>query len=119
MATTNWSLAAQPAARRPTPGRVVSNTLRYAAAVLVLLITGLPYLFMFATALKEPTEFIANLWGPPRGIALSNFGEAIAGGFGRYFVNSLIVSVVSVVLFVIAFVISSAVLIVDQRRSES
>jgi raffinose/stachyose/melibiose transport system permease protein len=101
MATTNWSLAAQPAARRPTPGRVVSNTLRYAAAVLVLLITGLPYLFMFATALKEPTEFIANLWGPPRGIALSNFGEAIAGGFGRYFVNSLIVSVVSVVLTIL------------------
>jgi raffinose/stachyose/melibiose transport system permease protein len=77
--------------------RVLARGLLYVAAILFLLICGLPYLFMFVTALKEPSEFTVNLWGPPRTIALSNFGDAITGGFARYFFNSLLVSVVSIV----------------------
>jgi raffinose/stachyose/melibiose transport system permease protein len=83
------------------PGRVLSRALLYAAAVLFLLVTGLPYVFMFLTALKEPTEFIVNLWGLPRTIALSNFGDAIVGGFGRYFANSVLVSVVSILVTIL------------------
>jgi ABC-type spermidine/putrescine transport system permease subunit I len=62
---------------------------------------GLPYVFMFLTALKEPTEFIVNLWGLPRTIALNNFGDAIVGGFGRYFANSVLVSVVSILVTIL------------------
>ena len=101
MATTSVTLQPRAATHGAPPGRLVSRMLVYAAAVLVLLVTGLPYLFMFVTALKAPSEFIANLWGLPRGLALSNFSDAIAGGFGRYFVNSVLVSVVSVVLTIL------------------
>ena len=101
MASTSLTLHRPAAARGTHPGRALTSALLYAAAVLVLLVTGLPYLFMFVTALKAPNEFIVNLWGLPRGIALTNFGDAIASGFGRYFVNSVLVSVVSVVLTIL------------------
>jgi raffinose/stachyose/melibiose transport system permease protein len=101
MATTSLTLRPRAAAGGAPAGRVLSRILVYAAAVLVLLVTGLPYLFMFVTALKAPNEFILNLWGLPRGVALGNFADAIASGFGRYFVNSVLVSVVSVVLTIL------------------
>ena len=101
MATTSVTLQPRAATHGAPPGRLASRMLVYAAAVLVLLVTGLPYLFMFVTALKAPNEFIVNLWGLPRGLALSNFSDAIASGFGRYFVNSVLVSVVSVVLTIL------------------
>jgi raffinose/stachyose/melibiose transport system permease protein len=100
MATTSLSIQSRTAGRAG-PRRPLSSALVYVGAVVVLLVTGLPYLFMFVTALKEPSEFIVNLWGLPRGIALSNFGDAIAAGFGRYFANSVLVSVISVVLTIV------------------
>jgi raffinose/stachyose/melibiose transport system permease protein len=85
----------------PPLERVIGRTLLYAAAIVVLLVMGLPYLFMFGTAFKEPSEFIVNLWGAPRTLALSNFVDAIGAGFGRYFINSVVLSVVSVGLTIL------------------
>jgi raffinose/stachyose/melibiose transport system permease protein len=97
MATSTLTVPSRAKRQEAPLMRVLSRCLLYGAAVLFLLICGLPYLFMFVTALKEPSEFIVNLWGPPQTIALSNFGDAITGGFARYFFNSLLVSVVSIV----------------------
>jgi raffinose/stachyose/melibiose transport system permease protein len=94
MATSSLTLKTRPGG--PPVERVLVRALVYAAAILVLLVTGLPYLFMFGTAFKQPTEFITNLWGAPHAPGLSNFVDAIGAGFGRYFVNSVVVSVVSV-----------------------
>ena len=94
MATSSLTLKTRPGG--PPVERVLVRGLVYAAAILVLLVTGLPYLFMFGTAFKQPTEFITNLWGAPHAPGLSNFVDAIGAGFGRYFVNSVVVSVVSV-----------------------
>ena len=94
MATSSLTLKTRPGG--PSVERVLVRGLVYAAAILVLLVTGLPYLFMFGTAFKQPTEFITNLWGAPHAPGLSNFVDAIGAGFGRYFVNSVVVSVVSV-----------------------
>lgn len=95
------SLTIQPRRSGAPFQRRFASALLYAAAVLVVLVTGLPYLFMFGTAFKEPTEFITNLWGAPRSLALSNFVDAINAGFGRYFINSVIVSIVSVGLTIL------------------
>ena len=89
MATSSLTLKTRPGG--PSVERVLVRGLVYAAAILVLLVTGLPYLFMFGTAFKQPTEFITNLWGAPHAPGLSNFVDAIGAGFGRYFVNSVVV----------------------------
>lgn len=81
--------------------------LLYVAAVAVLLVAFIPYVFMLATAFKPPTEFITNLWGLPHQWVLSNFVDTLNGGFVRYFVNSLIVSLIAVSLTVVLAALAS------------
>lgn len=57
-----------------------------------VLITVFPILFVLNTSLKETSEFYANVWGLPRGIAWSNYYYAWnTAQIGRYFFNSLLV----------------------------
>ena len=70
----------------------------YAAAILWLLITGGPLLFVAVTSFKSMQEFLTDLWALPEMVRFDNYRETIDGGIGGYFVNSLIVSFVSVVL---------------------
>ena len=70
----------------------------YLAAIAWLLITGGPLLFVAVTSFKSIQEFLTDLWSLPETLRFTNYREAIEGGIGGFFVNSLIVSVGSVVL---------------------
>lgn len=67
-----------------------------APAILWLLVTGYPFVFMLQTAMKTPFEFMLDLWGLPGEWRLDNFSSVLAGGFISYFTNSVAVSVFSV-----------------------
>ena len=93
--------------RQPSAGRTLADLATYFGAIVFLLVAAVPYLFMFATAFKPPTEFITNLWGLPERWVLSNFTDTLTGGFARYFFNSVLVSVTSVGLTIILAALAS------------
>ena len=76
--------------------RVVVTILRYAVAALVTLAFLIPFLVMVSTSLKTPREaFGANLI--PHQLYLQNFVQAFeAQPFARYFLNSLLLSCLTV-----------------------
>jgi ABC-type glycerol-3-phosphate transport system permease component len=58
-----------------------------------------PIYFMVVTSFKTQKEYIADRWGLPARIAFDNYVAAFAGkAFGQWFLNSTILTVVSVLL---------------------
>ncbi len=71
-------------------------TLVYAVTALIILIQFLPMIWALLTSLmtaQETTSSPATLW--PHHPSLSTYGDALAGDIGRYYRNSVIVSLVS------------------------
>jgi ABC-type glycerol-3-phosphate transport system permease component len=61
-----------------------------------------PLMFMLLTSLKTNKEFFTNIFGLPKHIELANYPNAwVTGHIGQYFINSVVVTVVSVILTVI------------------
>lgn len=87
---------AQPGYDRRTT--ILGTAGMYLAAVLWLLVTGGPLLFVILTSFKSTQEFLSDLWSLPGALRFENYRDAIEGGIGGFFLNSLIVSVVSVIL---------------------
>lgn len=76
-------------------------------AFLWLVITFYPFVFMVTSSLKGRMEFLINpVWSLPESFLYTNYIRVIEGGFLRFLTNSVIVSVVSVIL--ILFVSSLA-----------
>ncbi|MGC8825532.1 MAG: carbohydrate ABC transporter permease [Anaerolineae bacterium] len=70
---------------------------------LVMIISALvalfPIYFMVVTSFKTQKEYIADRWGLPARITFDNYVAAFAGkAFGQWFLNSTILTVVSVLL---------------------
>lgn len=58
-----------------------------------------PILFSFQTSLKDMNEFYADIWGWPEVMRFGNYVEAmITGQVGEYFMNSVIIAVLSLLL---------------------
>jgi ABC-type glycerol-3-phosphate transport system permease component len=62
-----------------------------------------PILFMFLQSIKTDDEIVGNIWGLPASPQFSNFRQVWDGGslgvpIGRYFLNSVIVTSVTLVL---------------------
>ena len=73
----------------------------YAIALVFLVTTGYPFLYMIATSLKTQPYFFehpVSLWGS---FVLENYGLVFELGIHRYFFNSLIISTVSVTLVIL------------------
>jgi raffinose/stachyose/melibiose transport system permease protein len=82
----------------PPQSRSFRSAWLYGPALLWLLAAGLPFAFVVLSSFKSVKEYIADLWAMPASLQLSNYLEAVEGGIGRFFINSLIVTVSSVVL---------------------
>ena len=75
-------------------------------AVIWLIITGAPFVFQIFTSFKTQGEFITGgLFKLPEKFSFDNYASVLRGGFYKYFMNSAIVLVVSLVLllFISAF----------------
>jgi raffinose/stachyose/melibiose transport system permease protein len=73
----------------------------YLAALVWLVIAAAPLVFVVFTSFKSIQDYMMDLWSMPQTLHLDNYTEAFKGGIGRFFVNSLVVTVVSVVLTLI------------------
>ncbi|MFP4661828.1 MAG: carbohydrate ABC transporter permease [Halanaerobiales bacterium] len=82
----------------------IYKTLIYFFLSIWLVITGYPLIFLLQNSFKGNIEFITTLpWTLPETFNLENYYHvAIKSGFYRYFVNSIFVSILSVILIVIA-----------------
>ena len=69
---------------------------------LFFLIIVLPMAWMVVSAFKSTNEIFANLWGLPERWLWSNYGQAWNSGISRYFVNSVFVTVCTVLLTLVA-----------------
>ncbi|MHB1345891.1 MAG: carbohydrate ABC transporter permease [Candidatus Humimicrobiaceae bacterium] len=70
--------------------------------VLLAIFSLFPVFFMINTALKSKTDYVNNRFGFPEGIALQNFREVFIGeNFPRWFLNSVILTVISVIVTLI------------------
>ncbi|WP_020013462.1 carbohydrate ABC transporter permease [Promicromonospora sukumoe] len=80
----------------------ISRWLLTALLAIGSLTIAIPLYFTVVTALKSPSELRGNLWAPPQDPAWSNFSDAIeTTGFFQALGNSLLVTVLSIVLVVV------------------
>ena len=67
--------------------------------ILFLAVFLVPILFSIFTSLKSRPEFYQNVWGPPRELQFTNYIQAfITGKMSAYFLNSVIISLFSLLL---------------------
>jgi raffinose/stachyose/melibiose transport system permease protein len=70
--------------------------------IIWLVIAFYPILFMLMTSLRPLANFFTDIpWLPPSHPTLSNYTNVLQAGFGTYFVNTVFVTVVSVLLIVV------------------
>ncbi len=87
----------------------IANVLMYAALVVIAFIQLFPLYWMFTFSLKSNSEiFGGNPLGLPRQWLWSNYSNAFLGGnVGSYFINSVIVTAITIILTVIMSVMAS------------
>lgn len=68
----------------------------YIIAVLLLVFTGFPFLYMFSTALKTQSHFFEKPFSLFSSFNLENFQTVFEMGLSRYFFNSILVSTIAV-----------------------
>jgi raffinose/stachyose/melibiose transport system permease protein len=71
-------------------------------ALIWLIVTTLPFLFVIATSLKTPDEtYSSPVWAPPQHVFFGNYVAVLEGPYFQYFRNSAFVVGVSVLLIVL------------------
>lgn len=79
-----------------------ASTLRYLLLAIATGVTLYPIVLLVSTALKEPLDVAVNPFGLFSSFSLENFQVAWeAGGFGDYFMNTVYVTIPTVVLVVV------------------
>jgi raffinose/stachyose/melibiose transport system permease protein len=83
-----------------------------------LVIALYPVYYMFITTLRSRAEFLeASPWLPPLSPTLENYVSVLTSGFGLYFINSVVVTLVTVALIV--FVSFLAAYVISRVRSRA
>ena len=68
-------------------------------AFVYLIISIMPFVFMVLNSFKEKFEMLTKgVFNLPDSLNLTNYREVLTGGFARYFMNSVIVLAVSLIL---------------------
>lgn len=73
----------------------------YIICLFVLILTGFPFVFLVINSFKDMPEYLQNIWAVPSKVFLGNYQAVFQPSFLRYFMNSAIVSGVSVFLIVV------------------
>jgi len=105
--------------RRAARTRRLTGTIIIAAVLgIVSLATVLPLVWMVFTSLKSPAEYLGNSWGLPLNPQWSSYVTLFTDkNFGRYFLNSLLVTVPSVAAILLLAAMASYGLVVSGVRS--
>ena len=81
--------------------KTIFSTLTFLGCVLVAVITGFPFVFLLINSFKSMQEYLLNIWKLPSELFWGNFAKVFTPDFLRYFLNSVIVSVISVTIIVV------------------
>lgn len=73
----------------------------YVLAILLLLFTGIPFFVMVSTSFKTQIEFMSSPWSLPESFSFENYRLLLESEFFKFFFNSVIVSVISVVAVIV------------------
>jgi len=83
--------------------RIPLAILRYAVLAGFALVAVYPLFWMFTTSFRTQAEVDIDKWALPRGVVLDNFRTVfVEKGFGRYILNSVIVTGAAVLLTLVA-----------------
>lgn len=85
---------------KPKSKRKMVNAMLYALCLMILVITGFPFVFLLVNSFKNMQEYLMNIWSLPSKFYFGNYKAVFKPDFLRYFVNSTFVSGVSVFLIV-------------------
>lgn len=86
----------------------VLTILKYIILVLFLIACLYPLLWLILNSFKTQEELFANTWGLPRVWTLENYKHAVVDGkIGIYFLNSVVVSAISVAGTIVLSVMAS------------
>ena len=78
---------------------VICWVIAFALAIFYLVVSFLPFVFMVLNSFKEKFEMLTKgVFNLPDSLNFTNYKEVLTGGFGRYFMNSVIVLTISLVL---------------------
>lgn len=87
-------------------GRLIIFVIFCLFAIVIILLM----IWMLVSSFKSNTEFLADPWGLPSVWKIENYAYAIKYGVGRYFINSVIVTIGSVFLTVFISALASYIL---------
>lgn len=76
--------------------RLINQTWLYIVAIVFLAVTGYPFLYMAATSFKTQPEFFAHPVSLLTRINFENYAQVFKLGIDKYFVNSIMISVICV-----------------------
>jgi ABC-type glycerol-3-phosphate transport system permease component len=93
-AATGTAPGAGPGGKRAL--RILDRGSRQLVLLLATAIALVPVYVMITGAFKTQAEFLASPWSLPASWSFRNFGVAVSNGFGRWLLNSLIVTSISV-----------------------
>lgn len=85
----------------PKVKRNLIKALLYAACLIILVITGFPFIFLLINSFKDMAEYLKNIWSLPSKFFFGNYKAVFKPEFLRYFLNSAFVSAISVSLIVL------------------
>lgn len=84
----------------PKLKKKIVKGLLYTACLIILIITGFPFVFLLINSFKNMQEYLMNIWSLPSKFYYGNYKAVFKPEFLRYFVNSAFVSAISVFLIV-------------------
>lgn len=73
----------------------------YLISIIVAIITGFPFIFLLINSFKSMNVYMKNIWKLPSELYMDNYKAVLNPEFLKYFLNSVIVSVASVLIIVI------------------
>lgn len=80
----------------------LSKILIYIVLIMMALTVIIPVAWVFLASIKETSEFYGNPWALPKGIYFQNFVDAFEkASMGDYFLNSIVVTVVALLLLLV------------------
>lgn len=78
---------------------IVCWIIAFVLAIFYLVVSFLPFIFMVLNSFKEKFEMLTKgVFDLPESLNVANYQEVLTGGFGKYFLNSVIVLAISLIL---------------------
>ena len=81
---------------------IICWVIAFALAIFYLIVSVMPFVFMVLNSFKEKFEMLTKgVFNLPDSLNLTNYTEVLTGGFSKYFINSVVVLAISLILLLV------------------